>query len=234
MHFFGKAKKVDAPTAHESIQKLREAQEALEKRQNFLEKKAALEQDNARKLIAQKNRRGALMALKRKKIYEVQIEKLNNSCLTLEHQRFALENASLNNETLRAIKGGADAMKSINQGMTIEKVDETMEDVQEQMQIGSEIADAISQPLGIGAELDEDELNAELDALGEEDLQAQLAVPAGVPQAVPGQAVAAPAVATATATLPALPVPPTEAPRARAAPSREEEELRSLEAALGM
>ena len=40
-----------------------------------------------------------------------------------------------------------------------------MDDIQEQQDIATEISDAISNPVGFGADVDEDELLAELDEL---------------------------------------------------------------------
>lgn len=49
-----------------------------------------------------------------------------------------------------------------------------MEDIREQMALGDEISNAISNPVGMGQEFDEDELKAELDELEQETLDAQL------------------------------------------------------------
>ena len=54
------------------------------------------------------------MALKRKKTYEDQINKIMGSRMTLEQQAMAIENANVNLETLNAMKAGADAMKQIH------------------------------------------------------------------------------------------------------------------------
>jgi charged multivesicular body protein 4 len=167
---FGKAKQ--APPPSESIQKLRETLDMLEKREKYLEKKIVTELDQARKLASTKNRRAALMALKRKKIYEGQVEKLSGARMTLEVQIMTIENATTNYAALDAMKTGANALKNISRTMTIEDVEDTMEDIREQMDIADEIGNAIAQPLG--ADFDEDELNAELDALEQEKLDAEL------------------------------------------------------------
>lgn len=54
------------------------------------------------------------MALKRKKAYEEQINKISGSRLTLETQVMAIENANVNLETMNAMAAGAAAMKSIH------------------------------------------------------------------------------------------------------------------------
>ena len=72
MSFFGKMfgmkKGEKPPTTGEAIQKLRETEEMLYKKQEFLEKKIAAEEAVARK-NAKTNKRMALNALKKKKRY---------------------------------------------------------------------------------------------------------------------------------------------------------------------
>ena len=47
----------------------------------------------------------------------------------------------------------------------VDKIADLMDDIQEQQDIATEISDAISNPVGFGADVDEDELLAELDEL---------------------------------------------------------------------
>lgn len=56
-NLFGGNKKAAAPTTSEAIQKLRETEEMLMKKQAFLESKIELEQETAKKAV-NKNRRG--------------------------------------------------------------------------------------------------------------------------------------------------------------------------------
>ncbi|CAO3660285.1 unnamed protein product [Umbelopsis ramanniana] len=168
--FFGKAK--SKTTAKDSIVKLRETLAMLEKRQAHLETKAENEYKIA-KLNATKNRRVALMALKKKKAYDVHIDKINGTGMTIETQVMAIENANVNLETMNALRGGAEAMKNIHGSMDINKVDATMDDIRDQMDIANEISDAISRPV-LGDELDEDELLNELEELEQEELDAKM------------------------------------------------------------
>jgi len=50
----------------------------------------------------------------------------------------------------------------------VDKVHDMMDDIAEQQDVAKEISDAISNPVAFGQEFDEDELEAELDMLGEE------------------------------------------------------------------
>ncbi|KAJ1502977.1 ESCRT-III subunit protein snf7 [Coelomomyces lativittatus] len=94
--------------------------------------------------------------------------------MTIETQMMTIENANVNLEAMHAMKSGADALKNIHSSMNIEKVDTTMDEIRDQMDLANEISDAISQPVGLGLDLDEDELNAELDILEQEELDTKL------------------------------------------------------------
>ncbi len=55
-------------------------------------------------------------------------------------------------------------MKAATKNMTVDDVDQTMDDVRDQMDMAEELSNAISQPMG-SALFDDDELEAELQAL---------------------------------------------------------------------
>ncbi|KAJ3000155.1 ESCRT-III subunit protein snf7 [Globomyces sp. JEL0801] len=168
MHLFGKAKATQA-SPKDAIIKLRESLEMLEKREKYLDTKIEAELKIA-KSNATKNKR----ALKRKKAYEDQISKISGSRMTLETQVMAIENANVNLETMNAMAAGAAAMKQIHGKLDIDKVDSTMDDIRDQMDLANEISEAIAQPVGFGAEFDEDELNKELEDLEQEELDSRL------------------------------------------------------------
>lgn len=59
----------------------------------------------------------ALMCLKRKKTYEVQVEKLMGARMTIEQQVMTLEGANVSLEAMNAMKMGAASMKTIHNDM---------------------------------------------------------------------------------------------------------------------
>lgn len=61
----------------------------------------------------------------------------------------------MNAETMLAMKRGAGALKDIHKQLNIDKVDETMDQIREEMERTKEIADAISNPMNVGVDLDE-------------------------------------------------------------------------------
>ncbi|KXS21519.1 Snf7-domain-containing protein [Gonapodya prolifera JEL478] len=187
MNLFGRRKEPKV-NPKEAMNKLRETSDMLEKREKYLESKIDAELKFA-KMNASKNKRAALMALKRKKTWENEVLKLGNTRATIEAQLNAIEGVNINLEVMNAMKAGGQAMKTIHGDLNIDKVDNIMDDVREQMDLANEVWDAISQPQ-FGTEHDEDELAQELDALEQEALDEQFtAVPSvalpGVPTGVP-------------------------------------------------
>ncbi|CAJ0627985.1 3549_t:CDS:2, partial [Entrophospora sp. SA101] len=95
-----------------AIVNLRDTLQMLEKREKHLQSKIDAELKTARS-NATTNKRAALMALKRKKQYETQLEKLSGAKFTIETQVMAIESANVNLETMKAMEKGAEAMKTI-------------------------------------------------------------------------------------------------------------------------
>lgn len=166
-------KKEEAVTTQDAIQKLRQTEEMLTKKSDFLEKKIKQELVIAKK-AGTKDKRTALNALKRKKRLEKQLTNIDGTLSTIEFQRDALESANTNTEVLKTMGYAAKALKSAHQQMDIEDVDTMMADISEQTELANEISEAISSSVGFGTDIDEDELNAELEELEQEDLDEQM------------------------------------------------------------
>lgn len=189
----------------------------------------------------------AQAALRQKKVYENELDRIAGTRMTLETQVNAIESANMNLETMTAMRKGADALRNIHGSLNIDKVDGTMDSIREQMDLTNEISDAISNPVGMGHDLDEvsvhvhghqsvrllpahdlllslpiqDELKNELEELEQEELNERLvgaeSAPSHVPQGVAG--------------------PSRHAARTQAAPQQEDDddaELKALQAELAM
>jgi len=170
---------------------MREALEMLEKREAYLQSKIDHEISEAKRFMALKNKKAAMMCLKKKKGYESQIEKISGASMTIQTQLMAIEGANVSLQTLEVMNMGASIMKDLHKNMTVEDVDKTMDEIQSQMEIATEIEQAIAQPLG-GVQFDEDELDAELEALEQENLDQQLLSINPPPAAIHTDAVAHP------------------------------------------
>mmetsp|Transcript_10951 Transcript_10951/g.17557 ORF Transcript_10951/g.17557 Transcript_10951/m.17557 type:complete len:226 (+) Transcript_10951:123-800(+) len=222
MNWFGKKAKqpstVSATSASKpsdpqvTIVKLRESIANQEKREEHIEKKIQAVVAEAKAKMAKGDKKGALYAMKRKKLYEAEHEKITNVKFTLETQVINLESAQQNAQTFQALKQGNTAMQGIRQEVGIEAVDDVMDEIKEEMEMAQEINQAIAQPVD-PLMTDEDELLEELNMLETADLEAELLKP--------------PAAATPNISMPD--VPDSKLP---ALAKKEEDDLKALEAEL--
>ncbi|XP_018550863.1 charged multivesicular body protein 4c [Lates calcarifer] len=166
------------PSPQEAIHRLRETEEMLTKKQEYLEKRIEQEIVIAKK-NGTKNKRAALQALKRKKRLEQQLTQIDGTLSTIEFQREALENSHTNTEVLKNMGFAAKAMKKVHENMDLDKIDDLMQDITEQQDVAQEINDAISRPFG--ETFDEDELLAELAELEQEELEENMKTMGGLP-----------------------------------------------------
>lgn len=162
MRFFGRNRPRTSP--EDAVKKMREIVEMLEKREQYLKKKIDQETVVARESL-KTNRGVAIEALKRKKQYETDMSKISGTITTMQVQIMTIENANINLEAMNAMKMGSEAIREIHGSINISKVDDTMDDIKEQMDLANEVSNAISQPVGFGPDYDDDELQAELDML---------------------------------------------------------------------
>lgn len=214
--FGGTKQQKDAPK--KAILQLRGTLEMLSKREQHLQRQMDEQDAIARKNVTS-NKNLAKAALRRKKQFEQSLEQTSGQIMALEKQIFSIETANINKETYDAMKNAGAAMKHIHQGLTIDKVDQAMEDLREQHAIGEEISEAITQPVGANA-VDEDDLDEALAEMQQEELDNKMLstgpVPTGdkvarLPTAVKGE--------------------PAKASREE---EDEEEELRKLQAEMAM
>jgi len=156
----------------DAIVGLRQQLQMIEKKEDYTQKRIDEELLKA-KANSVTNKAASLAALKRKKALEKELETLQGTKFQLETYASTLESANLNLATMTAMKTAATTLKKIHGDLTIDKVDKTMADIQEQTQLAAEIQDQISSG-PIGFELDEDELNKELEDLEQEKLNDML------------------------------------------------------------
>ncbi|CAD7702079.1 unnamed protein product [Ostreobium quekettii] len=223
-----KKTKAAAEKTINAIGDLNENEERLEKKRALLEKKMGEELQRAKEYSQQKKKSQALTALKKKKMYEAQLEQTNNLILRLNEQKLMLEGQSTTADVLKSMHTAATAAKQTMQELDINDVDDLVSKIQDQNDEMAQVQEALAQPTGMMNELDDDELLGELDGLEAELLDEELMAPAHVPAA---QAPAAEASTSEYAAgLPAAPVGAAAAPAK--ATNQVEEELAALEAEL--
>jgi len=176
MNFWGKKKADPPPVAAppaapppggqgDGIARCRETIETTGKREQHIQRKIDDEVKNAKKAMERKDKRAALQCIKKKKLYEAQLDQLQAAKMNLEKQLIALEGMTTNQQILAANKAAAAEMEAGVQAMGgVDGIDTTMDRMDDALTDAAEIGDALAREVGGGA-ADEDDLLAELEAL---------------------------------------------------------------------
>lgn len=205
-----------------AIAKNRDSCDTISKREDHLQRMVEKEVKNAKAYSAAKKQREAIMCIKRKKLYEKQLEQLSNTKFTLENQRMALESVNANKEAITAQQVGNAAMQSaMRQLGGLERVEEIIDEVEEGLQDAQDLGDVLGRSVSMpGVDADDDELAAELEGLMEDELAGNLS---------------AFDLGTDAAEMPSAPVSFPSAGTAEVkGMSEEEKELAELEASMAM
>ncbi|TKW07578.1 hypothetical protein SEVIR_7G316300v4 [Setaria viridis] len=170
-------KKEAASSAIPTLDRLHETLEMLEKKERFLWKKCSAEIEKAKDYTKSKNKNAAIQCLKKKKLYGTQIEQLSNFQLRVHDQIIMLESAKATTDTVDALRSGSSAVKAIQQSVNLDDIENAIDEANEQTENMRQIQEALATPVGASADFDEDELEAELEDLEEEELDEELPVP---------------------------------------------------------
>lgn len=178
---------------------------------------------------------GALFQLKRKKLYEKEIDQIYGKRINIETQIQALESAASSADVLKAMIAGKDSLNQVMKETNVEKIDDVMDEVNESIGMVDEVSQAMSQQ--IGPALDEADLEAELAALENEltdeallGLDAPVKLPAKVQNNVTQNLDSLDLLPSAPSTVAAS----QSASKAKPAKSKEDRELEALTAELGI
>ncbi|KAM0085288.1 ESCRT-III subunit protein snf7 [Fusarium odoratissimum] len=177
--FGGAAAQKRKDTPKNAILGLRAQLDMLQKRERHLQTQIDEQDATARKNVST-NKNAAKAALRRKKTHEHALEQTVAQIGTLEQQINSIESANINKETLAAMSNANAAMKQIYGGLTVDKVDATMDELREHNAMSDEIVNAITLN-SLGEPIDEDELENELDELQQEQLDEQMLKTGTVP-----------------------------------------------------
>mmetsp|Transcript_65990 Transcript_65990/g.132911 ORF Transcript_65990/g.132911 Transcript_65990/m.132911 type:complete len:222 (-) Transcript_65990:259-924(-) len=121
--------------------------------------------EDAKQKLAKKDKKGAMFALKKKKMLGTQVDSILGTMITMEQQKMALENAATNRLAVDAIGGANAAIGTAMGGYDVEKVEEIMDQVQEGIQDAEEIGSVLARGLGGADVMDDEELLAELNEM---------------------------------------------------------------------
>ena len=110
----------------------------------------------------------AMRLLQQKKTYEAQLGMRQATAFNVEQTAFAVENSKSTIETVSAMKAGAKELKQAYAQMRIEDVEDVQDELQELMIESTEVQELLGRSFEMPGQVDEADLEAELEALGDE------------------------------------------------------------------
>lgn len=161
-------------TSHPLIRRLVQASDNLLKKKEFYERRVENEVTKAKECLKRNDKKGATLALRRKKMVLSRMEALENSYLHIQEQILDLESLQTTTETFTALKEAAKAQKSALAKHDADSVQDVMDDLHEARQNMKDVQDAFEIGGYQSVDIDEEELADELAALEEEDLNKEL------------------------------------------------------------
>ncbi|XP_017328368.1 charged multivesicular body protein 5 isoform X2 [Ictalurus punctatus] len=109
----------------------------------------------------------AMRVLKQKRLYESQRDQLAQQSFNMEQANYTIQSLKDTKTTVEAMKIGAKEMKKSYKQVKMDQIEDLQDQLEDMMEEASEVQEALSRSYGT-PDIDEDELEAELDALGDE------------------------------------------------------------------
>ncbi|XP_044757299.1 charged multivesicular body protein 5 [Coccinella septempunctata] len=169
---FGKAKpKEPGPSIDDCIKGVDARAEAVEKKIQVLENDLRKFRDQMSKMREGPGKNAvkakALRILKQKKMYEQQLDNLRGQSFNMEQANYANQALKDTHTTVVAMRDGMVQMKKEFKKINIDDIEDVQDELADMLEQANEVQEALGRTYNT-PELDEDELNAELEALGDE------------------------------------------------------------------
>jgi charged multivesicular body protein 5 len=110
----------------------------------------------------------ALKVLQQRKMYESQRDQLQQQSWNMEQAGMMQDNLKNTMTTVDAMKTTTKELKKQYGKINIDKIEKLQDEMADLMEMGNDIQESISRSYDVPEEVDEAELDAELEALGEE------------------------------------------------------------------
>jgi len=169
---FGTGKpKAPPPNLTDVIANVDSRGDSIQKKVNMLDKELLKYKEQMKKMREgpSKNmvKQKAMRVLKQKKMYEGQLENMRNQSFNMEQANFATQTLKDTKTTVDAMKLGVKEMKKEYKKIDIDQIEDLQDDMEDMLDQANEVQEALGRQYGM-PELDDADLDAELDALGDE------------------------------------------------------------------
>ncbi len=169
--FGSKKPQAPPPNLNDCVASIDSRTESVEKKIQKLEQELSKYSEQMKKMrdgpgknaVKQK----ALRVLKQKRIYEAQRENLSNQSFNIEQQNMAIQTVKDTKVTVDAMKIGLKEMKREYKKINIDQIENLQDDMEDMLEQANEIQETMGRQYGM-PDVDDDELEAELAALGDE------------------------------------------------------------------
>merc|ERR1712137_1278114 len=194
---FGGKDKTPPPSLSDATQQADGRMQRLDQKINQLDSDLRTIREQMKRVRpgpAQNNlKQRAMRILKQKKMYEQQRDALMGTMFNMEQASFTTESMNDTVVMVNAMKHANTQMKKQFNQINIDSVEDLYDDMAELMEENDMIQEAMSRSFSTPEDLDENELEAELDALGdellmgedEEQLPSYLIESASIPSTIP-------------------------------------------------
>jgi charged multivesicular body protein 5 len=110
----------------------------------------------------------AMMTLKQKRQYEAQRDKMAATGFNIDSTKFAIDMVQDQQVAIQAIKGAASVLKTEQAKIDLDDVEDVFDDMEELMQDMDDIGEVMGRSYGLGEDVNEADLDAELAGLEDE------------------------------------------------------------------
>ncbi|XP_038078796.1 charged multivesicular body protein 5-like [Patiria miniata] len=169
---FGSSKpKAPPPNLQNCIENVDSRSESVEKKiskldielKKYKDQMKKMRDGPAKNMVKQK----AMRILKQKKMYENQCDNLRQQSFNMEQANFATQTLKDTKTTVDAMKVGIKEMKKEYKKVNLNQIEDLQDDMSDMLEQADEVQEIMGRSYGM-PELDEADLEAELDALGDD------------------------------------------------------------------
>lgn len=171
-----------------AVLSLKTQRRKLEDQATLIAKRIDHNVEVAKELIQQKRRDRALLALKKKKINEQQLEAIHKWLVNVEDMLASIEVTKQQQRVFEALKDGNEQLKRMQQEFSVEDVQQLLDDTAEAKAVQEEMQQLLGASL---TDQDNDVVEEELEELERAQLAAEVAAMPVPPEVPPEQAAAA-------------------------------------------
>ncbi|XP_071479709.1 charged multivesicular body protein 5-like [Diadema antillarum] len=169
---FGKGKpKEPPPSLQDCISNVDSRAGSIEKKISMLDAELKKYKDQMKRMRdgPAKNtvKQKALRVLKQRKMYESQLDNMRQQSFNMEQANFATQTLKDTKATVDAMKTGVKSMKKEFKKVNLDEIEDLQDEMEDMLEQANEVQETLSRSYAT-PDVDEDDLEAELEALGDD------------------------------------------------------------------